>query len=109
MFELIENNHYDSVRLNHHLDQKMETRVITAHVPTDLAERVDQLAKQLERSRGWIVKQALSAWVEEEAIKRRLILEAMEDIAQGDVVDHETVKAWVDSLGTKNPKKLPLS
>ncbi|SEQ52325.1 ribbon-helix-helix domain-containing protein [Sphingobium sp. YR768] len=37
------------------------TRVITAHVPTDLADQVDALAARLDRSRGWIMKQALSA------------------------------------------------
>ena len=37
------------------------TKVVTAHLPKDLAEKVDQLAERLERSRGWIVKQALYA------------------------------------------------
>ncbi|TGV63940.1 CopG family transcriptional regulator, partial [Mesorhizobium sp. M00.F.Ca.ET.158.01.1.1] len=42
----------------------MDTKVITAHVPLPLAEKVDQLAARLERPRGWTVKQALSAWVD---------------------------------------------
>lgn len=42
---------------------KTETRVLTAHVPVPLAEKVDQLADRLERSRGWIMKQALSSWI----------------------------------------------
>ena len=37
----------------------IETRVMTAHVPRPLAEQVDQLASKLERSRGWVLKQAL--------------------------------------------------
>ena len=37
---------------------KTDTRVLTAHVPVPLAEKVDQLADRLERSRGWIMKQA---------------------------------------------------
>jgi predicted transcriptional regulator len=43
-----------------------DTRVLTAYVPISLAEKVDQMATWLERSRGWIMKQALSAWVEQE-------------------------------------------
>ena len=35
---------------------KTETRVLTAHVPVPLAEKVDQLADRLERSRGWVMK-----------------------------------------------------
>ena len=38
----------------------MDTKVITAHVPLPLAEKVDELAARLERPRGWIVKQALA-------------------------------------------------
>ena len=38
----------------------IETRVITAHVPVQLAERVDQMAAHLGRSTDWILKQALA-------------------------------------------------
>jgi predicted transcriptional regulator len=39
----------------------MLTKVLTAHVPVPLIEKVDLIAARMERSRGWIVKQALSA------------------------------------------------
>lgn len=42
------------------------TRVLTAHVPLPLAEKVDELAARLDRSRGWIIKQALAAWVRQQ-------------------------------------------
>ena len=41
----------------------METRVLTARVPLDLATKVDEVAARIERSRGWVIKQALAAWV----------------------------------------------
>ena len=40
----------------------MTTKVLTAHIPLPLAEKVDQFATRLERSRTWIIKQALSTW-----------------------------------------------
>ena len=49
----------------------MTTKVLTAHVPLSLAEKVDQLAARLERSHGWIIKQALAAWVEIEPDRMR--------------------------------------
>ncbi|MDQ3695612.1 MAG: ribbon-helix-helix domain-containing protein [Chloroflexota bacterium] len=85
----------------------METRVMTAHIPIPLAEKVDVLAEQLERSRGWIIKQALAAWVAEEEIKREMILEAIADVRAGRVVDDEVVQAWADSLDTDNPLPAP--
>ena len=85
----------------------MDTRVITAHVPLPLAEKVDQLAARLERPRGWIVKQALSAWVDMEEERRRLTLEALADVDAGHVVDHQAVQAWADSLDKEKPLPAP--
>ena len=48
--------------------------MITAHLPLPLAERVDEMAARLQRSRGWIMKQALAAWmdrIDESSDKRR--------------------------------------
>lgn len=52
------------------------TKVLTAHVPLPLAEKVDLMAERLERSRGWIIKQALSAWLDQEEKRERLTREA---------------------------------
>jgi predicted transcriptional regulator len=84
-----------------------DTKVLTAHVPLLLAEKVDQLAARLERSRGWIVKQALSAWIDQEDERSRLTREALADVDAGHVVDHQAVQAWADSLGTANPLPAP--
>jgi predicted transcriptional regulator len=85
----------------------METKVLTAHIPIALAKKVDQLAERLERSRGWIVKQALTAWVEQQEERHRLTLEAIADVDAGRVIDHQAVQAWADSL--ENGKKRPAS
>jgi predicted transcriptional regulator len=85
----------------------MNTKVLTAHVPLPLAEKVDAMAERLERSRGWIVKQALTAWIEQEEERRRLTLEALADVDEGRLVDHAAVQAWADSLDTDSPLPLP--
>jgi predicted transcriptional regulator len=85
----------------------METRVLTAHVPISLAEKVDELADRLERSRGWIVKQALMDWIELEEERRRLTLEAMADVEAGNTVDHDEVEKWAASLSTDKPLPRP--
>lgn len=85
----------------------METKVLTAHVPLALAEKVDQLAARLERSRGWIVKQALAAWIDQEEERCRLTLEALADVDAGRIIDQQAVQAWADSLDTDEPRPLP--
>lgn len=53
-----------------------------------MANKVDQMAASLERSRGWIIKQVLSAWLAQEEERNRLTLEALDDVTSGQVIDH---------------------
>ena len=77
-----------------------ETRVITSHVPQPLADQVDALATRLERSHGWIVKQALAEYVALEERRRQMTFDALADVDAGRGVDHGEVEAWIASLGT---------
>jgi predicted transcriptional regulator len=86
---------------------QIETKVLTAHVPLPLAEKVDQMAARLERSRGWIVKQALSAWIEQEEERSRLTREALADVDAGSVIDHQAVQVWADGLDADDPRPVP--
>ena len=86
-----------------------DTRVMSAPLPVAPAEQGDELAARLERSRGWVVKQALATYVEREAERHRRTLEAMADVdvGNGSAVSHDDVKAWAATLGTDRPGKLP--
>ncbi|MEA3468907.1 MAG: ribbon-helix-helix domain-containing protein [Thermodesulfobacteriota bacterium] len=86
---------------------KTATKVITAHVPLPLANKVDKIASNLERSRGWIMKQALSAWVEQEEERNRLTQEALADVDAGRVIKHQAIQDWADSLSTNTPLPVP--
>lgn len=72
-----------------------KTRVITAHVPEDLANKVDEIAEKMDRSKAWIVKQALSNYVAEEQAKYEMTLEAMRSVEEGRFVRHEDIWKWV--------------
>jgi len=83
------------------------TKVLTTHVPLPLAEKIDKMAARMERSRGWIVKQALAAWIDQEEERRQLTLEALADVDAGHVIDHQAVQAWADSLDADKPLPVP--
>ena len=61
----------------------MNTGVVTAHIPNELAEQIDQLSARLDRPKGWIVKQALTSWVALEVKRHQLTLEGMADVDAG--------------------------
>ncbi|MDI6539545.1 ribbon-helix-helix domain-containing protein [Pantoea ananatis] len=88
-------------------DTHAVTRVLTAHVPSPMADKVDQIAARLERSRGWVMKQALSAWIAQEEERDRLTQEALANVDADQVIDHDAVQAWADSLGTDKPLPVP--
>ncbi|KQW81370.1 CopG family transcriptional regulator [Devosia sp. Root413D1] len=87
----------------------MSTRVLTAHIPEELAEKVDRYAESMERSRAWIVKQALSNWVDWEEQKLQMTLDALDAADRGELVDDDAVRLWIESLDTDNPLPLPSS
>lgn len=84
-----------------------DTEVLTAQVPAALAEKVDFLAARLARPRGWVVNQALSAWVDRQEERHHLTLEALADVDAGRVFDQQTVQAWAQSLDTDQPLSQP--
>ena len=85
-----------------------QTKVLTAHIPLTLTEKLDQLSTRLERSRGWIIKQALTVWIEQEEERSRLTWEAMADVDANHVIDHQSVQVWAESLSTDKPLPVPV-
>jgi len=83
------------------------TRVVTAHLPEDLARRLDEYAQRQERSKGWIVKQALSDWISQEDEWDRMTREGLVDVDAGEIIEHDRVEAWAKSLGTDAPLPVP--
>ncbi len=79
----------------------MSDRVLTAHVPEALAREVDSLAEKLDRPRGWIVKDALSRYVEIERKRDELTREALDDVEAGRLVEHRDVEAWAAKVTAK--------
>lgn len=82
----------------------MAERVVTAHIPLPLAREVDRLAEQLDRPRGWIVKEALTRYVELEQKRHDLTREALDDVDAGRLVEHADVEAWAQRLATPRRK-----
>ena len=67
-------------------------RVVTAMLPEALVTRLDEIAVRTERSRSWIVRQALAEWLAEEQRRHELTLEALESIAEGRTYTQEEVE-----------------
>ena len=81
------------------LVEAMATRVVTAHLPADLAEKLDGLADLLERPRGWLVKEAVEAYLTLAEERRRETQAALREVDRGETVAHDEDEAWAADLG----------
>lgn len=79
----------------------MGNKVMSAAVPKPLADRIDVIAARLDRSNGWIVNQALTAWVERQEDRYHQTLQALAEVDSGASEDHKTVEAWANGLRTE--------
>ena len=71
----------------------MATEAITIRTDRKMVERLDRLAKALDRSRNYVVRQALEAYLEEQAWQVQAIEEGLESLDRGKGRPHETVMA----------------
>ena len=72
-----------------------EERVVTARLPADLVARMDEVGARMERTKSWIVRQAVAEWLTEEERRHELTLQGLRDIDEGRVVDHGEILAMV--------------
>lgn len=79
-------------------------------VDDDLQEKLDATAARLQRSKGWIINDALRRYIEREERKQQILQETEEAIAdiQADrVVSGEEVMRWLETWGADNEIKAP--
>lgn len=73
-----------------------EGRVVTAKLPDDLVSRLDAAADRIERSKSWIVRQAVAEWLAEEQRRHELTLIGLKDLEEGRVVSQDDMEAWAE-------------
>ena len=64
--------------------------VTTVRLQAEVEQHLEAIASRLHRSKGWVINQALSEYIEKQRLEQarwQQTLEAMESAAQGKVVD----------------------
>ena len=75
-----------------------------------LMEKLESIAEKLDRSKGWIIKDAVTQYVERIDRKEKMLAEtrqALSETESGKVVDGDEVMAWIESWGSDNEKSAP--
>lgn len=71
-------------------------RVVTAKLPDELVSQMDEVANRIDRTKSWIVRQAVSEWLAEEQRRHELTVEALKDVDEGRTIPHEEVLAMAE-------------
>ena len=79
---------------------------ISVRLDADLNDRVTAIAAALDRSKSWVIEQAVADFVAVQEWQLAAIDEGIKAADAGQVVAHEEVVAWVRSWGS--PDELPM-
>ena len=74
-------------------------RVVTAQIPDELADALDQLLQKEGRSKSWLIREALTEYLAHQRELERLTLEGLEAVREGRIVSHEEVGNELDKWG----------
>lgn len=74
----------------------------SVRLPDDLRQEVDQFAKVTRRSRAFVVKEAVAAYMADQRAYLEAIEEGEREADEGVFVSGEAVIRWLQSWGTEN-------
>jgi predicted transcriptional regulator len=75
----------------------MKSLVITTRVDAETLAGLDQLAKQHDRSRAWLVNKAVSKFVKEESELIAFLAIGEDEIDRGDFCTQNDMEAWFEN------------
>jgi len=84
--------------------------VTSIRLNTDVEAPLEQLAQKLDRSKNYLVNQAIREFVRRQAMEEARwadTLEALSSVKEGNLVDEKVASAWMQSWGDGKPKTPP--
>jgi predicted transcriptional regulator len=69
-------------------------RVVTANLPDELVSRMDEVAERMDRTKSWIVREAVAEWLAEEQRRYELTLEALKSVDEGRTFTQDEIERY---------------
>ncbi len=80
----------------------------SVRLPPELSARLDELTERLQRTRSWVINEAVREYVvraDDEQERWGQTLAALESVKAGRLIDGESVDRWLDGWGKTSPTK----
>ncbi len=84
--------------------------ITSIRLSDDLDGPLNELASKLERSKNYIINQAIKEYLERQSVDElrwQETLEALESVKSGKAIDSNSVHEWLASWGTTSEKTAP--
>ena len=84
--------------------------VTSVRIKDELNKSLKKLAEKNQRSKSWIINEALAEYIIKDQIESQKwldTLEALDDVNNGRVIDGEEVLTWIESWGTDSELEMP--
>jgi predicted transcriptional regulator len=84
--------------------------VTTVRLQPEVEQGLEALAGKLQRSKSWLINQALREYMAREAVEQtrwQQTLEALDTVAEGRAVSGENVHAWLRGWGSADEQPAP--
>ncbi|MGD0962168.1 MAG: ribbon-helix-helix protein, CopG family [Methylomonas sp.] len=76
----------------------MATEAFTVRAESDIVHQLDCMANALDRSRNYLVNQALREYLETHAWQTEKITQGLAAAESGELIDHDTVMLEMEAL-----------
>ena len=83
------------------------TKTLTIRLSSEALGDLEQLARSTRRSKAFLAGQAVSDFLANQKWQVEALEEAREQIARGEVVTADEVKAWLQTWGTDKKTSAP--
>ena len=85
------------------------TQSISVRLDDETLRQLDKMARIEDRSRAWLMAQAIKKYVSKQMWQIEAIQKAVKKIENGEAkfIDHKQVEAWVESWGSEEELKRP--
>ena len=84
--------------------------ITSVRLNDDIEKPLDSLAKKLDRSKSYLINQAVREFIARQAVddaRWEETLEAIESVNRVELIDDSEVNAWLNSWGSDKLKKTP--
>lgn len=86
------------------------SQTISLRLNEDIIASLDQLAKITDRSKAWLMGQAIEQYVEHESWQIKAVESTLAKVQEGNATfaSHEAVTEWLSSWGSNNEGEPPV-